>query len=103
MSFHGRQPFYHDARIVNPKICLPPCCDVDTLSAMSPSPAPLTVSQAAAELGVTPAWVRRLCDRHNLGTKITDRMRLLSHKDLRILGEMVGKPPGPVPEKKSAK
>lgn len=72
---------------------------VDTISSMNT----ITVPAAAKDLGVSPAWVGRLCRRHNIGEMITARMRLLSAKDLAMLRALVGTPPGPVPEKKPAK
>lgn len=56
-----------------------------------------TTAQAAAELGVSQVWVRKLSERHNLGRLVTPRLRLLTQRDLGVLRQMIGKPPGPVP------
>jgi len=47
--------------------------------------APITVTQAAAQIGVSEQRIRFLCGKLNLGYKLTPSMRLLSAKDVRIL------------------
>lgn len=49
----------------------------------------LTVTEVARRLRVTPAWIRFLCARHDLGCKLTPRLRLLSLDDCRALAGLV--------------
>lgn len=55
----------------------------------------LTTKQVAERLGITPRAVRALAERHDIGTKINDRMRVYSDEDvsrLRQRSGMVGRP-----------
>jgi len=48
------------------------------------TPTLLTTAQAAALLGVTPAWIRRLADRHGVGQR-PGHDRLFSAADVETL------------------
>ena len=51
----------------------------------------LTTNQVAERLGITPRAVRKLAERHHVGTLITARTRVYSEDDVRRLAERVGK------------
>jgi len=51
----------------------------------------LTTNQVAERLGITPRAVRKLAERHTVGTLITARTRVYTEADVARLAERVGK------------
>ena len=49
----------------------------------------ITVTQAAVELGIRAASVRKRCIAHAIGVKVNERTRLLSPADVRRLRKLV--------------
>jgi hypothetical protein len=59
-----------------------------------------TVQSAAEEVGLTPARIRQICQRFNIGTMITPRMRLLSRPDVNSLRKIASQMKPGRPSKK---
>lgn len=53
-----------------------------------------TTSDVAAELGVTPQAINRVCVAHGIGTMPSTRMRLLTAEDVEKLRGLVHAKPG---------
>lgn len=54
-----------------------------------------TITQAALKLEIHPRTVRSICARHNIGTLVNSRLRLLSEADLKRAAKLkkpVGNP-----------